>query len=324
MTTSELNSYDNIIVAFSGGKDSLACLLYLLELGVNKNQIELWHYDVDGNSERFMDWPITTDYCLKVATALEVPIRFAWKVGGFKGEMLRENSLTQPTCFEDHLGEIIQVGGVRGKKNTRMKFPQVAADLSARWCSAYLKIDVCSIALNNQSRFNNSKTLFITGERAEESPGRAKYKTFQIDKSDRRFGKKKRHIDQWRPVHSWPEKQVWAIIRKYNINPHPAYKLGWGRVSCASCIFGSKDQWASLNKIAPGHVDRIVYYEKLFKRTINRKKSIPELILDGTPYIQTKNTEFVSQALSEKYTEPVILDKWEMPAGAFGDSCGPV
>lgn len=38
--------YDAILVAFSGGKDSLACLLHLLDLGVDRSKIELWHHDV--------------------------------------------------------------------------------------------------------------------------------------------------------------------------------------------------------------------------------------------------------------------------------------
>ena len=40
-----LENYDKIIVLFSGGKDSLASLLYLLELGVPEDKIELWHHN---------------------------------------------------------------------------------------------------------------------------------------------------------------------------------------------------------------------------------------------------------------------------------------
>lgn len=179
-----------------------------------------------------MDWAITADYCRKVAAAFGVPIFFSWKVGGFEREMLRSNSLTAPTKFETPNEGIKQVGGTRGKPNTRLKYPQVSANLSVRWCSAYLKIDVGAAAIRNQKRFNDSKTLTISGERAEESAARANYKGFEPDRADKRNGRNARHVDRWRPIHGWSEGEVWAIIKKYGVNPHPAYWLGWGRVSC--------------------------------------------------------------------------------------------
>lgn len=228
----DLNSYDKTIVYFSGGKDSLACILHLIESGVDMGKIELWHHEIDGREgSTLMDWPITPAYCRAVADALDLPLYFSWKVGGFEREMLRENSLTAPTKFETPNGEIEQVGGTRGKPNTRRKFPQVSADLKVRWCSAYLKIDIASIAIKNQPRFDHSRTLVISGERAEESPARSKYKEFEPDRADNRDGKKARLVDRWRPIHKWPEKEVWQIIRRFKINPHPAYWLGWGRVS---------------------------------------------------------------------------------------------
>ena len=43
-----VRGYDVIVVAFSACKDSLACLLTLLEAGVPPARIELRHHDVDG------------------------------------------------------------------------------------------------------------------------------------------------------------------------------------------------------------------------------------------------------------------------------------
>ncbi len=76
--------YDKYIVAFSGGKDSTALVLHLLDLGIAKDKIELWHHDIDGgNGDHFMDWPITKAYCQSFADALGIQIYFSWKVGGF-------------------------------------------------------------------------------------------------------------------------------------------------------------------------------------------------------------------------------------------------
>lgn len=211
----------------------MACLLNLFALGIDRSKIELWHNEIDGREgSTLMDWPVTPDYCRKVATVFNLPIYFSWKIGGFEREMLRDKSLTAPTKFETPEDGVKQIGGTRGKTNTRLKFPQVSANLSVRWCSAYLKIDVASAAIRNQKRFDHSRTLVISGERAEESAARANYKTFEPHRSDNRGGRKGRHVDHWRPVHGWSEAEVWAIIEKYQVNPHPAYHLGWGRVSC--------------------------------------------------------------------------------------------
>ncbi|MEI6061241.1 MAG: phosphoadenosine phosphosulfate reductase family protein [Bacteroidota bacterium] len=321
-----MNTYDKYIVAFSGGKDSIACFLHLLDIGIPKSKIELWHHCIDGREgSTLMDWPVTEDYCRKFAAAFEVPIFFSWKQGGFEAEMNRENALTNPSSFEypdDNIIECGVSGGERGKLSTRLKFPQVSADLTVRWCSAYLKIDVCTIAINNQARFHNSRTLVISGERAEESPARAKYSDFEPDRSDNRTGKTRRHVDRWRPVHKWKEKEVWAIIEKYRVNPHPAYRMGWGRLSCMFCIFGSANQFASANAVARHRLKKLIDYEKAFSSSIKRKKYLPEVIAEGTPY-KTITPGLALKALSKRYIDSILVDEWITPAGAYAESTGP-
>lgn len=356
-------SYDRILVAFSGGKDSLACVLHLLDLGVPKERIELWHHEIDGREgSTLMDWAVTPDYCRKVAEALGLPIYFSWKVGGFEGEMLRTEAKSLPVRFETPEGEVVEVGGKGGKVNTRRRFPALGKDLSSRWCSAYLKIDVMSAAINNQARFLGARTLVVTGERAEESGARAKYKEVERHRTDNHDGKfsivqgerfqETRTVDHWRPVHKWTEAQVWEIIGRYKVNAHPCYHLGWSRCSCETCIFGSKCQWASVKIVNPEKFERIAEYERKFKAywkgtcpkcrlplgedgrcpkcrgkafggSINPEGTVEEMAEKGTAY-QVDEAE-IAKARKVEYDEPVILDEWTLPAGAFGeDNAGPV
>lgn len=318
MSIGNLNDYDVFLVTFSGGKDSLACILNLLDLGVPRERIMLWHHVVDGmEGSTLMDWPCTHGYCRAVGEALGIPLYYNWRMGGFEGEMNKENAKSAPVKFEQVDGTIGQAGGIKCKEGTRLKFPQVTADLSVRWCSAYLKIDVASLSMNNQDWFLGKQVLFQTGERAEESSARAKYKQFEGHKCS----SKKRIVHHWRPVHHWPEARIWEIIEKHNINPHPAYKLGWGRVSCIACIFGSPNQWASVQKISPNQFDTIAEYERKFERTIHRKESVIERAAKGKPY-EMKERDILS-AMSTVYTEDVIQKEWRLPAGAFGESTGP-
>ena len=201
--------YDRFIVTLSGGKDSLSCLLYLIELGIPLSKIELWHHLVDGREgSNLMDWRCTESYCKALADAFHLPIYFSWLEGGFEREMLRNDQRKAPTWFETPEG-LYSAGGNSAKLGTRLKFPQLSASLSVRWCSAYLKIDVCSIALNNQERFKGKRTLILSGERAEESANRAKYPEFEPDRSH----SADRHIDRWRPVLHWSSDRVWGIIK---------------------------------------------------------------------------------------------------------------
>ena len=322
----DLHAYDRYIIYFSAGKDSTALVLFLIDQGVDKSKIELHHHDIDGREgSTLMDWPITRGYTIAFAAAFGLPVYFSWKQGGFEKEMLRDNELTASTIFEDQNHNLITIGGTRGNKNTRRQFPQVSPDLSVRWCSAYLKIDIGAAAIRNQDRFNNSRTLTLSGERGEESSARSKYKVLEPDRSDNRDGKNKRYVDRLRPIKDWTEQDVWDIIKKYKVRVHPAYYLGWGRVSCLNCIFGNKNQFASAAVVSPCGIQKIIDYEKDFGKTIKRKQSIEELIKEGKPYVSMTD-DLINLARSEEYTIPIIMndgEAWVLPAGAFGDNCGP-
>lgn len=329
MTTEKLLSYTRIVVAFSGGKDSLACVLKVLEMlraaGLDDAaiaaRVELWHHDVDGgpDAERFMDWTVTTDYCRKVAAALGLALRFQWKVGGFEGEMLRNESATAPTAIQLEDGTVKLVGG-KGPAGTRLKFPQVTADLSKRWCSAYLKIDVAARAFANDPRFATGTFLLVTGERREESAARAKY----AEMEEHRSSSSKRHVDQWRAVIDMTEADVWSIIERHRVNPHPAYRLGFGRVSCMACIFGSDAQWAAVKELAPTRFEKIAAYEERFGVTIDRKgEGVRKRASRGLSIVQDAPADLKALSQSEVFDEPVFVESWTLPAGAFKECGGP-
>lgn len=325
----DLMSYDNYVVFFSGGKDSVACVLELLERGVPAHKIELWHHVVDGREgSDLMDWACTEDYCRAFGRALGMQVYFSWKSGGFEREMLRENQRTAPLQFEipQPDGSIVigSAGGTGGKESTRRMFPQVSANMSVRWCSSYTKIHVAQAALRNQARFEQARTLLVSGERAEESPNRANYAGFEVDACDARHSPRlARHMDHWRPVHRHSEADVWTILERWHINPHPSYRLGWSRCSCAACIFNGANEFASLRMIMPVKFAQLVVWEVLFGRTMKRDMSLVELADKGTPF--PMKADDVQAALSLTWYEPIILPKgtWTLPAGAFAGGSGP-
>jgi len=237
LTLEQLLGYAVILVAFSGGKDSVACVLHLLELGVPAERIELWHHEVDGREgSTLMDWPCTPDYCRRFAEALGLRIYFSWRVGGFEGELLRVNAAPAAIRFETPEGQVVTAAGHGRSLGTRRRFPAPSRDPNVRWCSSAVKIDVMERALRRQARFLGQRTLVVTGERGQESDNRARYKTLEPHRA--RAGG--RAVDHARPILRWDETHVWAIIERHRINPHPCYRLGWGRCSCACCIFAQR------------------------------------------------------------------------------------
>ncbi|MBD3627630.1 phosphoadenosine phosphosulfate reductase family protein [Cyclobacterium sp.] len=344
----QLLDYDHYIICFSGGKDCTAAFLHLIELGVPLEKMELWHHLIDGKDKCFMDWPVTEAYCRAFAKKFNVPIHFSWKEGGFKREMLRENDQTAPIFFETPDGKIGKSKPGNGKKTTRRKFPQVSADLKVRWCSAYLKIDVCTASICNQARFHHKKILVISGERGEESPCRARYKTHEPDRSDNRYkgtyqtsytatlsGKKKqitrtitlgkndREVDRFRPVKDWKESEVWAIIKRHQIRVHPCYYLGWSRCSCQFCIFGNADQFASAAEIGRLIWQELVAFEKDFRHTMKRNATLTDFIKKGKPYKGVFDDELRQLSQSTEYPLPITVDPWVLPPGAFAEGSGP-
>jgi len=319
----KFSEYDTIIVSYSGGKDSLACLLYLLEQGVERAKIELWHQHVDGapgGDRGLMDWPVTEAYVNATGSALGIKVKFQWRDGGFEREMLRDNQPTGDVYFQGDDPDASPVAKESNQKKlgTRKKFPQVSADLSVRWCSAYLKIDVAARTINNTPELKEARILYITGERREESPARSKY----LEKEKHRCNNKSRRVDHWRPVIDWDEAQVWEIIKRWKVAPHPAYKLGWGRVSCLACIFGDRHQWASVGQISRDRYERISAYEKTFGCTIQRAESIEEQASRGESFIPEGSDELIALALGKKFSEANVFEEdWKLPAGSF-KSCG--
>ena len=74
--------YDHVVVAFSGGKDSTAAFLDLLEGNVPRSRLELWHHEIDGREgSHLMDWLSTPAYRAAFARAIDVPLYFSWRIG---------------------------------------------------------------------------------------------------------------------------------------------------------------------------------------------------------------------------------------------------
>lgn len=422
-----LEDYDQVIVLFSGGKDSLACLLDLLERGVPRKKIQLWHHDIDGgHPTRKMDWPVTQNYVKAVAEYLGIPLRVSWRVNGFWGEVYRLGASWPVQHMDPDTGEIhacrqspkqVRSAQLREKilddleraelesLGHRMKFPAKSGDLATRWCSSVLKIMVadsllrsleleelkslgscqrfpskgsiangrfcspnlkrevgdsllrnlellkqdgrrmmfpaksdcrrgrwCSGALKAQvegklhsgiaEMSQGVKILVVSGERRQESAGRSRYNEMEVHRANA-TARARRLVHQWRSVIDWKEEEVWEIIKRWRIAPHPCYTAGWSRCSCAMCIFSLPKHWAGIRELFPDWVQAVEEDERILGFTLDQKKTLAEYIGGAGSCVCHDDAKALAQLTSGEFSvDDVKKEHWTLPAGAFGGAEG--
>lgn len=320
----EINAeqFDKVIISFSGGKDSTAMALHVFEQGVPPEKMEFWHQCVDGKGKThtpFFDWPSTEGYVRNVARYLGIKLQWQWRGFGFYGELMKENALSFGIYYQDEGNDSVVCLPPTGRSSpsTRRRWPAKTASLRTRWCSSILKIDVARRVMSNRPDLKGTPEkptmiLWLTGERRQESVARSKYSAAQLHPANTQA----RIVHHFRPMLEWTEAEVWEIIKRHGIVPHPAYYLGFPRLSCRSCIFFTKNHWATLNDTDPDTVRMLSALECELGFTIDSKLSLPEMVAIGKSSITDDNRHHIYTALSE-WTAPVFTSDWQMPDGAF-------
>lgn len=347
-----LEMYDLVIVLISGGKDSIACYYKLLELGVPKSKIEFWHHDIDGgHPSRTMDWRCTANYIRSFAEAEQIPLRVSWRKNGFFGELYRIGTSELIEWVDPETGEIYQcppskkymecqklkAAAISEMENKlaefgyRMKFPMKSGDLSRRWCSAYLKIMVADTVLRNMNSVaaNLTKTrkdiklLIVSGERRGESVGRSKYNEIEIHRTNAVY-KHHRTVHQWRPVIDYSERDIWEVLKRHKVNPHPCYRAGWNRCSCAMCIFSTPRLFAGIRELYPKEYALLCQDEKILGFTLDNHCDLETYIGSADSCVYHGDKEAIQSLLTGEFpVESVyVKGKWKYPAGAFHGAAG--
>lgn len=383
-----LEEYDLIVILLSGGKDSVACFYKLIELGVPKEKIELWHHNIDGgHPSRHMDWRCTQSYVKALADAENVELRVSYRVNGFFGELYRIGASEPIEWIEPGTQAVRQcklspnyikcrklkeeatdeMESLLKEYGYRMKFPAKSLDLSKRWCSAYLKICVADAVVSNldqlgeleklggkrlkfpakggthQGRWcsgslkaavqdsvtgslektrTDKKILVVSGERRGESAGRSKYNEIEIHRTN---AEKCSHrtVHQWRAVIDYSEKDVWEVLKRHNVNPHPCYRIGWNRCSCAMCIFSTPSLFAGIKEIYPEEYEKLRQDEEILGFTLDNKKCLDDFVGDARSCVYWNDKSAVYSVQTGDFSvNDIYVKDWQYPAGAFHGSDG--
>ena len=217
----------------------------------------------------------------------------------------------------DRVGELEKLGG------KRLKFPAKSGAHQGRWCSGSLKASVQdSVTGNLEKTREYKKILIVSGEIRGESTGRSKYNEMEIHRTnaEKRFH---RIVHQWRAVIDYSEKDVWEVLKRNHINPHPCYRIGWNRCSCAMCIFSTPSHIEGIRDIYPKEYNELRQDEKTLGFTLEHKKCLDDFVGGAESCVYWGDKAAVHAIRTGAFSvKDVYVKDWKYPAGAFHGSAG--
>ena len=273
----------DLSVSMSGGKDSTATYLHLLESGtleaVEKAGGKVYRVFADTG------WELPATY----AYLDELEARFG-KIHRVATWVPGPNEA--PPAGYDHLEPIWKTerGGVAGAMHAdRWAYARLLETRFGRYSPMirlmmeWRKIPMSSRRWCTDDTKKRPQVGFLAtlnspinciGVRAEESRKRAAAPEYEwSDDYDALV---------WRPIHAWKKSDVIAIHQRHGIAPNPLYLQGEGsgRVGCGPCVNSGKDD---LRWLATHHPERIALVQEL-ERVMGEMGTAREEAGAGQPY----------------------------------------
>lgn len=234
------------VVNHSGGKDSQALLIRVLEL-VPAAQVLVVHATL-GEAE----WPGALEHAQQQAEAIGVPFVVAQSVKTFF-QMVEHRFLVRPgpnsPCWPS---------------------------ASNRQCTSDLKRGPIEREIRRYVKAHGfTRIVGCLGLRAQESPRRAKAVPWQRNDRQSIAG---RTWHEWLPIHDLTTPDVLRTVADADQQLHPAYALGNERLSCVFCIMASASDLRNGALHNPALYAKYVEIERRTGYTMHMsQKSLPEL-----------------------------------------------
>lgn len=220
LAQAEIEAGALFVINHSGGKDSQAMMIRLLEI-VPRQQILVVHASLGR-----MEWPGALEHAEQQATAAGVPFIVARAQKSF-------------------------LSMVFNRYNTKPSVPSWPS-AAYRQCTSDLKRGPITREVRRWAKAHGfTRIVNCMGMRAQESSARAKRTAWTEHEA---HGKAGRSWFNWLPIHSVSTTDVFNIIKAAGQKPHWAYALGNERLSCVFCIM------ASINDLHIGAIHNPLLY----------------------------------------------------------------
>lgn len=178
----------------------------------------------------------------QLADAEERVARWAGKVESGKTDKARDNAKAKLQEARENLAQLKEKGD---PWDWPIAYGQEIAwpSSESRYCTADHKraevdklITKMAEELREKGHKGTPRILNALGIRAQEGENRASMANFERAKTT-----SNQIVDDWFPIHRWPEEKVWSTIAKSGVPYHKAYALGMRRLSCVFCVFASRE-----------------------------------------------------------------------------------
>jgi 3'-phosphoadenosine 5'-phosphosulfate sulfotransferase (PAPS reductase)/FAD synthetase len=249
MISDLINDGALFVANHSGGKDSQAMLIHLLQI-VPRRQLLVIHATLG-----HVEWPGALEHAQEQSAAASLPFIVAAAV----------KTLT---------------GMVEHRHTVRPGVPSWPS-ASNRQCTSDLKRGPIEREVRRYAKANGfTRIVNCMGLRAQESASRAKLIPFKRNERNSIAG---RDWFDWLPIHDMLIGEVFSVIRNEGQQPHWAYAAGNERLSCVFCIMASARDLANGARHNPALLDQYVALEARTGYTMHMsRKPLRQIIAEGT------------------------------------------
>lgn len=236
--SNQIGGYTSVIVSYSTGIDSTGTLYWALQ---NFPREKIWLLYCDTGAE----YPHN-----------EALLAIAARCLGIKYKVLRH-----PKGFLELL------------LTERLKFP----DAKNRWCTAILKTGVTDKWIRANRPILGEKVLFLTGERRDESPSRAKLPEWEFHSTTLKTTRNGVFTCHWhRPVLDFEKGKMFEYGKLLGIPSNPCYEY-LSRCSCMLCVLMPDRHCAENIARYPEIIRPYANAEQIIKHTWKHKTSLSGL-----------------------------------------------
>lgn len=278
-----------ILVAFSGGKDSLAALLWTIkESGFKKENIEAVFCDTGWEHEvTYQHIKETTDKLgIKLVTLKSKKydglVDLAVKKKRFpstKARFCTEKLKTEPMIdyiLDECKTNVLVVQGIRADESASRALMKKQCTYFRYYHEPYQSNSMIIAQLEKKDKLTDSQQKKLAKAKARLAKGKEDFKFHTYRKKEVMQFRKDYLDDVLRPCFEWTGQSVMNYILDAGLKPNPLYYQDAKRVGCFPCIMCSKSEIKAMIEHNPEYIERLKQAEKTVGRTFFPPNYIPK------------------------------------------------